>query len=47
MHIEELTKLGVIRKSQSRYRSATVIVRNYLEIVRGKSRMVINYKEIK
>jgi hypothetical protein len=46
MHIEELLKLRAIRESQSLHRSATFIVRNHSEIVRGKSRMVINYKRL-
>ena len=46
MHIEELLKLGAIRESKSLHRSAAFIVRNHSEIVRGKSRMVINYKRL-
>lgn len=46
MHIDDLLKLGIIRKSASRHRSAAFIVRNHAEIVRGKSRMVINYKRL-
>jgi hypothetical protein len=46
MHIEELLKMKAIRESRSLHRSATFIVRNYSEIVRGKSRMVINYKRL-
>ena len=42
MHIEELLKLGAIRESRSPHRSTVFIVRNHSEIVRGKSRMVIN-----
>ena len=45
MHIEELLKLGAIRESRSPHRSAAFIVRNHAEEVRGKSRMVINYKD--
>lgn len=44
MHIEELLKLGVIRKSECPHRSSTFIVRKHSEIIREKSRMVINYK---
>lgn len=44
MHIEELLKLGAIRESKSPHRSTSFIVRNHTEEVRGKSRMVINYK---
>jgi hypothetical protein len=46
MHIEELLKLKAIRKSQSLPRSAIFIARNHSEIVRGKSRIVINYKRL-
>ena len=46
MHIEELLKLRAIRESKSPHRSAAFIVRNHAEIVRGKSRMVINYKRL-
>jgi hypothetical protein len=46
MHIEEILKLKAIRESRSLHRSATFIVRNHSEIVRGKSRMVINYKRL-
>ncbi|KAK1573522.1 hypothetical protein QYE76_017367, partial [Lolium multiflorum] len=46
MHIEELIKLKAIRESRSPHRSAAFIVRNHAEEVRGKSRMVINYKRL-
>ena len=46
MHIEELLKLGAIRESRNLHRSAAFIVRNHSEIIRGKSRMVINYKRL-
>jgi hypothetical protein len=46
MHIEELLKLGAIRESRSPHRSASFIVRNHTEMVRGKSRMIINYKRL-
>jgi hypothetical protein len=46
MHVVELLKLKVIRESQSPHRSASFIVRNHSEIVRGKSWMVINYKRL-
>ena len=39
MHIKDLEKLKVIRKSESSHRSATFIVKKHIEIVRGKSRM--------
>jgi len=46
MHIEELLKLKAIRESRSPHRSAAFIVRNHAEEVRGKSRIVINYKRL-
>ena len=46
MHIEELLKLKAIRESRSPHRSAAFIVRNHAEEVRGKSRMVINFKRL-
>jgi hypothetical protein len=46
MHIEELLKLKATRESQSPHRSVTFIVKNHSEIVRGKSRMIINYKRL-
>jgi hypothetical protein len=46
MYIEELLKLRAIRESRSPHRSASFIVRNHSEIVRGKSHMVINYKRL-
>jgi hypothetical protein len=46
IHIEEQLKLKAIRESRSPHRSATFIVRNHSEIVRGKSRMIINNKRL-
>lgn len=46
MQIKELVELGVIRRSTSKHRSAAFMVRNLNEIVRGKARMVINYKRL-
>ena len=46
MHISELLKLGVIRRSSSPHRSPAFIVRKHSEIVRGKSRMVIDYRKL-
>ena len=46
MHIEELLKLGAIRESRSPHRSTAFIVKNNIEIGRGKSRMVINYRRL-
>ena len=46
VQIKELLDLGVIRRSTSKHRSAAFMVRNHSEIVRGKARMVINYKRL-
>ena len=46
MHITELLKLGVIRKSISRQRSPAFIVNKHSEQVRGKSRMAIDYRRL-
>jgi hypothetical protein len=46
MHIEELLKLKAIRESRSLHRSVIFIIRNHSELVRGKSRIVINYKRL-
>ena len=46
MHINELWKLGVIRRPNSPHRSPAFIVRKHSEIVRGKSRMVIDYRKL-
>jgi hypothetical protein len=46
MHIEKHLKLKDIRESRSLHRSATFIVRNHSEIVRGKSRIIINYRRL-
>lgn len=44
--IKELLELGVIKRSTSKHRSAAFMVRNHNKIVRGKARMVINYKRL-
>ena len=46
MHINDLLKLGVIRRSMSPHRSATFLVNKHSEHKRGKSRIVINYKRL-
>ena len=46
LHINELLKLGVIQKSTSRHRSHAFIVNKHSEQVRGKSRMVIDYRRL-
>ena len=46
MHINDLLKLGVIRRSESPYRLAAFLVNKQSEQKRGKSRMVINYKRL-
>jgi len=44
--IEELLKMNLIEPSVSHYSSSAFLVRNHSEIVRGKERMVINYKPL-
>ena len=39
-----MLELWVIKRSTSKHRPASFIVRNHNDIVRGKARMVINYK---
>lgn len=46
MHIDELLKLEAIKRSQSKHRSASFMLMKYSEVVRGKNRMVINYKHL-
>lgn len=46
MHIKDLLDLKVIRRSDAPHRSPAFIVRKHSEIVRGKSRMVINYRRL-
>ena len=46
MHISELLKLGAIRKSISGHRSPAFIINKYSEQVRGKSRMIIDYRRL-
>ena len=46
LHISELLKLGVVQKSTSRHRSTVFIVNKHSEQVRGKSRMVIDYRRL-
>ena len=46
MRINELLRLGVIRKSASRHRRPTFIVNKHIEQVRGKNRMVIDYRRL-
>ena len=38
--------MNLIRESKSPYSSPAFMVRKYSEIKRGKTRMVINYKEV-
>ena len=47
IQINELIQLNLIRKSKSRHSSPTFMVRKHSKIKRGKTRMVINYKEVK
>ena len=44
--IEELLDLQLIERSESHYSCSAFLVRNHSEIVRGKDRMVINYKPL-
>ena len=46
MHISELLRLKVIRKSISRHRSPAFIINKHSEQVRGKSRIVIDYRRL-
>ena len=46
MHILELLKLGVIRKSISRHWSLAFIVNKHSEQVRGKNKIVIDYRRL-
>lgn len=46
MHIDELLKLGVIRRSTSRHRGPAFIVNKHSEQLQGKSRMVIDYRRL-
>ena len=46
MHINDLLKLGVIRKSISRHHVPAFIVNNYGEQIRGKSIRVIGYHRL-
>ena len=41
--INELLEMQLIDPSQSHYCCSSMIIRNHVEIVRGKERMVINY----
>ena len=43
--INELTQMNLIRESKSPHSSLTFMVIKYSEIKRGKTRMMINYKE--
>lgn len=44
--IKELLEMQLIKPSESRYSYSVFLVRNHFEIVRCKSRMVINYKPL-
>ena len=45
-HIKKLLDLGCIDKSKSPHRSSVIIVNKHSKIVRGESRMIINYKRL-
>jgi hypothetical protein len=44
--IEELFSMKLIEPSQSHYCCFAFIVRNHVEMVRGKARMVVNYRPL-
>lgn len=44
--IEELEGLGLIRTTESPWSFPSFMVRNHAEILRGKARMVINYRPL-
>ena len=44
--IKELLEMQLIEPSESHYSCSTFLVRNHSEIVRGRPRMVINYKPL-
>ena len=46
LHIKELKQLGIIAYTQSPHRTKAFIVKKHNEIIRGKSRMVFNYKRL-
>lgn len=46
MHIKDLQKLKVIQKNISQHRGPAFIVNKHSEQVRGKSRMVIDYRRL-
>jgi hypothetical protein len=45
-HLEKLKNLKIIKPSNSKHKSAAMIVRNHAELVRGESRIVFNYKRL-
>ena len=46
IQINELIQMNLIRESKSPHCSFAFMVKKYSEIKRGKTRMVINYKEV-
>ena len=46
IQINELMQMNVLRESKSPHSSPTFMVRKHSEIKRGKTRIVINYKEM-
>ena len=46
IQITELIQMNLVRESRSPHSCPSFMVRNHSEIKRGKSRMVINYKEV-
>ena len=46
IQISELIQMNLVRESRSPHSTQAFMVRKHSEIKRGKSRMVINYKEV-
>ena len=46
IHINKLKQLGLIKETQSPNRTRAFIINKHSEIVRGKSRIVFNYKKL-
>ena len=46
IQINELMQMNLIRESKSSHSSLAFMVRKHIEIKRGKTRMMINYKEV-
>ena len=46
LHIKELKQFGIIKNTQSPHMTIAFIVNKHSEIIRGKNRMVFNYKRL-